>query len=55
MDPAIYRHHYRLEWQEWLAKQDFDLFVTLNFNRDATPAGEPRACRQLSQIRVAVN
>jgi hypothetical protein len=41
MDSATYRHHYRLEWQEWLAKQDFGLVVTLNFNRDTTPAGEP--------------
>jgi hypothetical protein len=39
MDSAIYRHHYCLEWQEWLAKRDFGLVVTLNFNRDTTPAG----------------
>ena len=42
MDSTTYRHHYRLEWEEWLAKQKFDRFVTLNFNRDTTPAGARR-------------
>ena len=41
IDSATYRHHYCLEWQEWLAKRDFGLVVTLNFNHDTTPAGEP--------------
>src|SRR3954447_6097405 len=42
MDSATYRQQYRLEWEEWLAKQKFDRFVTLNFNRDTTPAGARR-------------
>ena len=41
MDSATYRHHYGKAWEKWLAKRDFGLVVTLNFNRDTTPAGEP--------------
>ena len=36
------RWRYRQEWEQWLAKQDFGLFVTLNFNRDTKPAGARR-------------
>jgi hypothetical protein len=39
MDSATYRQQYRLAWEQWLAELDFDRFVTLNFNRDTTPAG----------------
>src|SRR3954471_1773651 len=42
MDSATYRQQYRLAWEQWLAELDFDLFVTLNFNRDTTPAGARR-------------
>jgi hypothetical protein len=51
MDSATYRQQYRLEWQEWLAKQDFDLFVTLNFNHDTTPAEEPNTIKACN-IRI---
>jgi hypothetical protein len=42
MESATYRHRYEKVWEEWLKKQDFGLFVTLNFNRDTTPAGARR-------------
>ena len=42
MDTAIYRQKYRLELEQWLATLKFDRFVTLNFNRDTTPAGARR-------------
>jgi hypothetical protein len=34
---------YRQAWEEWLKKQNFGLFVTLN--RDTTPAGEANAIK----------
>jgi hypothetical protein len=42
MDSAAYRQQYRLAWEQWLATLKFDRFVTLNFNRDTTPAGARR-------------
>src|SRR5687768_8805723 len=39
MDSTTYRQQYRLAWEQWVAELDFDRFVTLNFNRDTTPAG----------------
>jgi hypothetical protein len=42
MDSATYRNQYRLKLELWLATLDFDRFVTLNFNRDTTPAGARR-------------
>jgi hypothetical protein len=42
MDSATYRQQYRLAWEQWLATLKFDRFVTLNFNRDTTPAGARR-------------
>jgi hypothetical protein len=45
------RWRYRQEWQRWLAEQAFDRFVTLNFNRDTTPAGARRTLgRFLAQL-----
>jgi hypothetical protein len=41
-DSITDRWGYRQEWERWLAELDFDLFVTLNFNRDTTPAGARR-------------
>ena len=42
MDSATYRQQYRLAWEQLVAELDFGLFVTLNFNRDTTPAGARR-------------
>jgi hypothetical protein len=44
MDSATYRQQYRLKLEQWLAELRFNRFVTLNFNRDTTPA---RARRML--------
>ena len=41
-DSVTDRWRYRQEWERWLAELDFDRFVTLNFNRDTTPAGARR-------------
>ena len=43
MESATYRHRYEKVWEEWLKKQDFGLFATLN--RDTTPAGEPNTVK----------
>jgi hypothetical protein len=49
------RWRYRQEWQRWLAEQAFDRFVTLNFNRDTTPAGARRTLgRFLAACRTGV-
>ena len=42
MDSTTYRQQYRLAWEQLVAELDFGLFVTLNFNRDTTPAGARR-------------
>jgi hypothetical protein len=42
MDSTTYLQQYRLAWEQLVAKQKFDRFVTLNFNCDTTPAGARR-------------
>ena len=41
-DSVTDRWRDRQEWEQWLATLKFDSFVTLNFNRDTTPAGARR-------------
>ena len=41
-DSVTDRWRYRQEWEQWVATLKFDRFVTLNFNRDTTPAGARR-------------
>jgi hypothetical protein len=41
-DSVTDRWRDRQEWEQWLATLKFDRFVTLNFNRDTTPAGARR-------------
>jgi hypothetical protein len=42
VNTATYHQQYRLAWEQLLAEQKFDRFVTLNFNHDTTPAGARR-------------